>query len=123
MTSVDDVLWSAQRNLERVRNLVTLYTDKLGGIGSGRKPVHSTDVLRSAVVFLHGTLEDFLRDLARLRLPHASEHTLNEIPLVGAKGRVEKFYLGRLARHREESVYDVIERSVSEYLDRFTVTT
>src|SRR5262245_29791393 len=52
----------ARRNLQRVRKLVQLYRD-LAGPGRGRRPVETIDLLRSAVVFLHATLEDALRTL------------------------------------------------------------
>ena len=54
-------------NLQRVRKLVQVYRD-LAGPGSGRRPVETVDLLRSAVVFLHAALEDVLRTLLVRRL-------------------------------------------------------
>ena len=104
-------------NIARVRNLVTLYTDALAGVGQGRRPVNSSDVLRAATVLLHATLEEFLRGISRWRLPDASEDALNEIPLVGLQ-RADKFQLGRLSRHRGESIDDVITASIEKHLER-----
>jgi hypothetical protein len=104
-------------NIARVRNLVKLYTEALAGEGQGRRPVNSSDVLRAATVLLHATLEEFLRGLSRWRLPVASEETLNEIPLVGLR-RADKFLLGRLSRHRGESIDNVITASIEKYLER-----
>jgi hypothetical protein len=56
-------------NLERVDHLVALYDTAT--TGPGRRPVDKSDILRSAVVFLHATLEDFLRSLLEWKLPTA----------------------------------------------------
>lgn len=106
-------------NISRVRNLLSLYRDQLAGFGQGRRPVHSTDVLRAATVFLHATLESFLRDLARWKLPGAAEEVLDDIPLIGlnTKGRAEKFFLGKLVTHKDKSVEDLLKVSITKYLD------
>jgi hypothetical protein len=107
-------------NLARVENLVRIYETHLAGTGQGRRPIHSTDLLRSAVVFLHASLEDLLRNIAAERLPGADEKTINEIPLAGisAEGRPEKFLLGRLTAHRGKSVDQIIHESVQSHLQR-----
>ena len=56
-------------NLDRVRNLVSLYSSSVG-VGQGRRTVQDADILRAAVVLLHATLEDLLRSLAEWKLPH-----------------------------------------------------
>src|SRR5207253_11452992 len=81
-----------------------------------RKPVMSGDLLRSAIVFLHSTLEDLLRSVEVRRTPAAGESVLNDIPLVGVRG--EKFALGKLAAHRGKTVDAVILESVAAYLER-----
>lgn len=70
----------------------------------------ASDILRAAVVFLHATLEDFLRSIERVLLPYCDEKTLNEIRLP----------LGQLAAHREKVVLEVIQESVDGYLNRRT---
>lgn len=77
-----------------------------------------SDLLRSAVVLIHATLEDMLRSIASVLLPYSDEATLNVIPLVGTSGsgRAEKFFLGKLAAHREKSVLALIKESVDEHL-------
>lgn len=108
-------------NLARTYNLVGIYKARYGS-GRGRRKVHSLDVLRAAVVFLHASLEDFLRSLAAINLPNASEDTLNTIPLKGlnTSGRPEKFFLGKLVSHKGKTVDEVIEESISHYLERTT---
>lgn len=48
-------------NIKRARNCITLYDAVTGNRGSGRRDTLSTDILRAGVVFLHSTLEDYLR--------------------------------------------------------------
>jgi hypothetical protein len=106
-------------SLARVNNIVDIYEDKLAGDRQGRRPVGSTDILRSAVVFLHATVEEFLRGILEWQLPNQAELTLNGIPLVGSpSGRADKFSLGRLAAHRGKTVDALIEESVTSHLTR-----
>jgi hypothetical protein len=66
----------------------------------------------STVVFLHGTFEDTLRAVARVRLgTTASERFLNTIPLVGDDSS-EKFRLGALKKHAEKTVDLLICESI-----------
>ncbi len=81
-------------------------------------PESADDILRAIVVFLHASLEDFLRTVSQSLLPLAGESALNAIPLAGLSGRSEKFQLGRLVAHKGKLVDDVIRESVSEYLER-----
>lgn len=80
----------------------------------------SEEILRAVVVLNHAYLEDFLRSVALWLLPIAGEETLNDVPLVGASGRAEKFQLGKLAEHRGKKIDDVIRESVSAHLERST---
>ena len=68
-------------NLERVGHLVEIYETLTAG--PGRRPVDTSDILRSAVVFLHAALEDFLRSLLEWKLPSAQASYLKDIPLKG----------------------------------------
>lgn len=119
---VDDLRDRFDRNVKRAENLVVVYEQHIQGTGGGRRPISSTDVLRAAVVFLHATLEDLLRETARAALPAASADALNDVPLVGrpTQSRAQKFFLGELAAHRGKTVYQVISESVNAYLDRGT---
>lgn len=80
----------------------------------------ASEILRSVVVFNHAYLEDFMRTLASAFLPTADEEALNEVPLagLGEGSRAEKFFLGKLARHRGKTVNEVISQSVSDYMER-----
>lgn len=102
-------------NLDRVQHLVSVYQS--ASVGAGRRAVETTDVLRSAVVFLHATLEDFLRALLEWKLPTAPAVHLKDVPLVGKKPR-STFTLEDLAAFRGTNVDDLIARSVVENLER-----
>ena len=77
----------------------------------------TSDILRSAVVFLHAALEDFLRSLLEWKLPSAHASSLKDIPLAGKKPR-SSFTLGDLARFRGSSVDALIALSVADHLER-----
>ena len=70
-TVVDGIGKQFEANLDRVRNLVNLYSASFGK-GQGRRPGPDADILRAAVVLLHATLEDLLRSLAEWKIPTAS---------------------------------------------------
>lgn len=111
----NEIQESFSANLARTRSLLANY-DVITGSGSGRRSVEDTDVLRATVVFLHATLEEFLRELERWKLPAAPADRLREVPLDGL-GK-EKFSLGDLASFRGNTVNDVIEKSIDGMLDR-----
>jgi hypothetical protein len=118
---LSDPLESLSENLQRVRHVLSLYRDTYGH-GAGRRSANKSDLLRFAVVFLHATIEEFLRSVAAYYLPLSSEEALNRIPLVGLNsvGRPEKFLLGRLTHHRGKTVDALLDASVSDYLTRLS---
>lgn len=103
-------------NIKRVENLVGVYV-KLRGTGKGKRKISQTDVLRSSVVLLHATLEEFLRGLARWKLPSASEDRLNKLPLVGEKTDVLKFSWGQLSKHKAKTIEKLLGESIEHHLD------
>lgn len=103
-------------NLNRVRNLLPIYTNHLAGQGGGRRGHQATDVLRAATVLLHAALEDVLRSLAYWKLPQANTAVLEKIALVG--GSATKFNLGELAAHRGKTIDAVIKESTDASLER-----
>ena len=105
-------------NVARVRNLITIYETHLMGKGSGRRGHLQTDVLRSATVFLHASLEDFLRSIAYWKLPQAGKDVIDRIPLKGLPRNAAKFSLGELVAHKGKTVDDLIKQSVDEFLER-----
>ena len=105
-------------NISRVKNLMAIYETHLMGVGQGRRGHLQTDVLRASVVFLHASLEDFLRSLAYWKLPLAGKNAIDSVPLVGSGGDAKKFFLGELVAHRGKSVDQLIKESVNEHLER-----
>ncbi len=106
-------------NLVRTENLVRLSDEIYPNAPEGLQ-LYRQDIIRAAVVFLHATLEDFLRHVGSMYLPKSGEDVLNRVALVGSSDvlRPEKFFLGRLASHRGKSVDQLISESVAAYLDR-----
>jgi len=107
-------------NVARVHNLISIY-QALSGTRPGRRSVGDTDILRSAVVLLHASLEDFLRSLARAYLPTASRDVISSIPLKRSgtsSSRADRFSLGELVEHRGKTVDQLIDESVESHLER-----
>lgn len=104
-----------EQNLGRVKGLISLYETSISG--QGRRDVLTTDILRAAVVFLHATLEDFLRSLLEWRLPMAKAEYLKDIPLEGRKPG-KGFTLDDLAPYRGKTIDDVITSSVVANLEK-----
>lgn len=117
MPLTDEIRQRVDRNLMRVATLVALYR-YVRGEGKGRSHLALADILRASVVFLHATLEDFLRTLALQSLPTSSREALDRVPLLGLEGRAEKFSLGALSDHRGKTVDDLIRESVKAHLER-----
>lgn len=81
--------------------------------------MNEQDLLRSAVVFLHATLEDLLRSIAEWRLiEQPPADFLKNLPLPDGPGRQTKFDLGQLSRFRGESVEAVIAKAITGFLSK-----
>jgi HEPN superfamily RiboL-PSP-like protein len=117
---IPDQMERYNNNLLRVDKLIEcsqlLAKDENRSILGDQAEKVASDILRSGVVFIHASLEDFLRSVARILLPYSDKTALDKIPLAGTEGRADKFSLGSLAAHREKSVQDVIKESIKEHL-------
>jgi hypothetical protein len=104
-------------NLRRAADLIEFAENSFP---KDRPPQTKDDILRAAVVFLHATLEDFLRYIGARYIPSGSEDVLNKISLIGSSDvlRPEKFFLGKLAKHRDKKVDQLIAESVEAHLDK-----
>lgn len=98
-------------NIARLGRLLQLAKD----LGESHE-VHD-DLIRSAVVFLHATVEDLLRTVAEIRLPLRPPGCLEQIPWLNTDGAL-KASLSTLANHRGRSVDDVIKECVHAHLAR-----
>lgn len=72
-----------RRNLARVDGLVKIFRGLRGGSGrpskSGSLGKAEDDILRSAVIFLHATLEDLLRSGEELRFLQAPAKAFEQV--------------------------------------------
>ena len=114
----DEIDSRFRSNLTRVRALVAVYQERAGA-GPGRRDVHTTDLLRAAVVFLHATMEDVLRSMLEWKWPQTdAREQLRDIEvLVGGKLQ-QKLTLADLLGHRGSSVDDVIRSSIAAHLEK-----
>lgn len=110
-----------ERNIARVRVLLNIYDQNIVGVGRGRPGTHMSDILRACIVMLHASFEDACRAIAAQRLPIASPEVLADIPFKGQKGRAKPVNLGELSSHRSKTVEQLIQESVTQYLEGFTV--
>lgn len=113
---IDDILLTFDGNLRRINRLLELYATL--GAGPGRRSTYQIEVLRAAVVLLHATLEDYLRNLLRWKLPTGSVERLNKIGLAGSEdAHSTKFQLGQLLKYPTLSVREIIDRSIEQHLN------
>lgn len=101
------------QNLARVSSLINLY-EFLTELDKG---MSESDVLRSAVVLLHASLEDLLRSIASAHLPRTDNEFIQKIPLAGLP-RSGKYTIGDLVQHRGKSVDQVLDESIDQWLDK-----
>jgi hypothetical protein len=111
-------------NLTRAGNLIQVY-DRIsqpqpGQSAQGRRSVLQSDTLRAATVFLHATLEDFLRSIAYWKFPTAGPDLLNRMALAGQDPNEKKFTLGDLHPHRGKTIDAVLAESTNQHLERST---
>ena len=102
------------KNIERVNDLILIYEQNKQSLGKG-----STDILRSAVVFLHASQEDYLRSILTDALSiTGSKDLLNKVALADTSGRAEKFALGALIPFAEMTIDELIRLSVRQQMSK-----
>lgn len=108
-------------NLQRIDHLIEAAT-RLRHLDAGAS-VQADDVLRAVVVFMHSTLEEILRSLFLLRLPHASTEVLNSITFAAhdPSHRPKQIYLGELKKYSGKYVDNVIRLSINRHVDSLNV--
>lgn len=113
----DQIKAEFQQNSGRVENLISAYRaleDNSIGDDQTRK-----DVLRAAVVLMHSTMEEVIRNLYRWLLPNGTQANLNKIPFVSHEpgGRPKGVMLGELLPFKGRFVSNVIVESIDRYVD------
>lgn len=105
-----------EANIDRVAELVAAH-DELGTTDAPR-PIQE-DLLRSAVVLLHASLEDLLRSTSEHLLPRQGPTVLDEVGFPAGPDRTKsKFTLGELHPFKGRTVDEVIQAAVSARLQR-----
>jgi hypothetical protein len=111
-----------RENQRRVENLMSAAKDL--SVGPPAQIELSQDVLRAAVVFLHSSLEEVIRNLYVQRLPNVqNRESLNKIPLLTDPPNIRpaQVLLGQLAQFRGQFVENVIVRSIEAYVSSFNL--
>jgi hypothetical protein len=98
-------LGNFQRNADRVKHLIAVHESV---------PDHvRDDILRSAVVLMHATLEDFLRNIAVLCFPVDDDKKLDGVSWrLGTDKPLDRIPLGVLAKQRGRSVEEVLRLAI-----------
>lgn len=113
----DEIKWRLENNITRVESLIGFYNRS----GAGRRKAEDSDVLRAAVVFLHASLEDFLRSLIQWKLPQSTDvGVLNKFTLIrGLDGQaLKKIDMEFFVNNRDKSCKTIINDAISAWLER-----
>ena len=108
-------------NLGRVDSLLALYDvlhrDEVSPLFS-KQDARAADVLRAAVVLLHGSQEDYIRGtISDLLLAKADPKELETISLLNkTKKSPQKFTMADLVQHKDMTVADLIQKSMEDQL-------
>jgi hypothetical protein len=121
MKAYEEISDRFNRNIDRVENLVHFCEFGRGQEESDITELEKNDdILRASLVFLHATLEDFLRSISAWKLPDSSPDEIDKIPLLGQTQKTpSKFNLGSLVAFRGLSVDELISQSIHTYLDKW----
>lgn len=119
-----------QINIHRAQNFIVLYNSATENRGPGRRDTLTTDILRAGVVFLHSTLEDYLRSIilskkiAMLSTTEADfRAVLANVNLVGdntGKSSVRKYALGEFWEVKDKSVIMIVEEALRDKVSYMT---
>jgi len=122
--------YTYQVNLRRAENFIKLYKNAVANRGSGRTDTLSTDILRAGVVFLHSTLEDYLRSIIlerKQRLLTENEagykKVLDDVSITGEnnrRGEGKKYKLSELFKVKEMNVIDIAKEAIKDKVNCIT---
>lgn len=109
-----------QQNTDRVKNLILAF--QLLEENNIEDSETRKDILRAAVVFMHSTLEEIIRNLFIGLLPNGNNRHLNKIPFVGHEVHHPKgILLGHLKDFNGRFVENIILESIENYVDTLNV--
>lgn len=117
-------------NIRRAQNFIMLYNSATENRGPGRRDTLTTDILRAGVVFLHLTLEDYLRSIilskkiAMLSTTEADfKAVLANVNLVGdntGKSSVKKYTLSEFWDVKDKPVIMIVEEALRDKVSYMT---
>jgi hypothetical protein len=102
--------------MQRVNNLIAIHNEGLKG--RTIDPSRKQDLLRSAVVFMHASIEDLLRELLRWQSPTEKREFLQLLRFDVGSARKERISVEELAAFRTLSVEELLEQSIAAHLQR-----
>ncbi len=106
-------------NVERVSHLLLVF-DAIKN-NKNLKQEYQSDVLRSAVVLLHATLEDLLREMIRIKVSQDPIGLLQHLEFTftsGGSPSKPKISVEEITQFRGMTVDDLIERSIADHLSK-----
>lgn len=107
------------RNIDRVKSLCALYNSlKTNEVKEG-KDCKFTDVLRSAIVFLHSSFEEYFRNVLRDVLPTTcTQEDLQKISFTTKDGKhIDKLTVSNLLQYKGKTIDDLVADFIGDTLD------
>ena len=107
------------RNIDRVKSLCALYNSlKTNEVKEG-KDYKFTDVLRSAIVFLHSSFEEYFRNVLRDVLPATcTQEDLQKISFTTKDGKhIDKLTVSNLLQYKGKTIDDLVADFIGDTLD------
>ncbi len=109
-------------NMRRVSRILDLHV-KIRNSGVGTED-ECSELLRAAIVFLHASIEEVVRNLFVEFLPHGDTETLNELSYseYGPTSRSKGVFLGDLLKnHGGRFVENVIFDAINAHVDKLNI--
>lgn len=104
-------------NLKRVESMCSIYELLKNSQCSDKNVDYKyTDILRSAVVFLHSSFEDYYRDVIIKKIIENGSRELLDGMGLPDDSKNKKIVLKDLLKYRNLTVEDLIENSVNSYM-------
>ena len=86
------------------------------------EPVVADEILRASIVYVHASLEEAIRDIARRRIDLWPSELLDEVPLVPGKRANTKFHFHDLLAFSKKSVGETVYGAVNDWLNATSFT-